>query len=264
MVRPGEVTETLAPHRSWGNSKMPISTTHYAGHDEEKTDKNARHPQDIDEHPQATMTRLVSSATRCSEMSVSADTLVFVSADTLVFDAERDPDKELRLQLEATTRLTDEAKQLVKRFINGLLLSHEANASPHGVLGVRRTQGRHSLSAIVPSIVTALPPKENVNCDSHTIRASPLNHVYRERNVWCLSRLRFHCAHKFGLNWEPMGQSIQSLADRAQRSHQLGQHRLNIKSVPWTHRHTPPSESAPTMTIPDGIANPMTLGWLDA
>jgi hypothetical protein len=49
-----------------------------------------------------------------------------VSADTLVFDAERNPDEELRLQLEATQRLTDEDKQLVKRFINGLLLSHEA------------------------------------------------------------------------------------------------------------------------------------------
>ena len=49
-----------------------------------------------------------------------------VSADTLVFDAERNPDEELRLQLEATQRLTDQDKELVKRFINGLLLSHEA------------------------------------------------------------------------------------------------------------------------------------------
>jgi transcriptional regulator with XRE-family HTH domain len=49
-----------------------------------------------------------------------------VSSDTLVFDAERDSDEELRLQLEATQRLTDEDRQLVKRFINGLLLSHEA------------------------------------------------------------------------------------------------------------------------------------------
>jgi transcriptional regulator with XRE-family HTH domain len=53
-------------------------------------------------------------------------TALSVSSDTLVFDAERDPDKELRLQLEATQRLTDEDRQLVKRFINGLLLSHEA------------------------------------------------------------------------------------------------------------------------------------------
>jgi hypothetical protein len=49
-----------------------------------------------------------------------------VSADTLVFDAERDSDQELRLQLEATQRLTAQDKELVKRFINGLLLSHEA------------------------------------------------------------------------------------------------------------------------------------------
>jgi transcriptional regulator with XRE-family HTH domain len=49
-----------------------------------------------------------------------------VSADTLVFDADRNPDEELRLQLEATQRLPDEDKQLIKRFINGLLLSHEA------------------------------------------------------------------------------------------------------------------------------------------
>jgi transcriptional regulator with XRE-family HTH domain len=49
-----------------------------------------------------------------------------VSADTLIFDTERDPDNELRLQLEATARLTEEDRQLIKRFINGLLLSHEA------------------------------------------------------------------------------------------------------------------------------------------
>lgn len=40
--------------------------------------------------------------------------------------AERDSDEELRLQLEATARLTDEDRELVKRFINGLLLSYEA------------------------------------------------------------------------------------------------------------------------------------------
>lgn len=49
-----------------------------------------------------------------------------VSSDTLVFDAERDSDEELRLQLEATTRLPAQDRELVKRFINGLLLSHEA------------------------------------------------------------------------------------------------------------------------------------------
>jgi hypothetical protein len=53
-------------------------------------------------------------------------TALSVSSDTLVFDAERDPDEELRLQLEATQRLTNEDRELVKRFINGLLLSHEA------------------------------------------------------------------------------------------------------------------------------------------
>lgn len=49
-----------------------------------------------------------------------------VSADTLVFDTQRDPDNELRMQLEATQRLSDEDRQLVKRFIEGILLSHEA------------------------------------------------------------------------------------------------------------------------------------------
>ena len=44
----------------------------------------------------------------------------------LISKLERDSDEELRLQLEATTRLADEDRQLVKRFINGLLLSHEA------------------------------------------------------------------------------------------------------------------------------------------
>jgi hypothetical protein len=38
----------------------------------------------------------------------------------------RDSDEELRLQLEATQRLTTQDRELVKRFINGLLLSHEA------------------------------------------------------------------------------------------------------------------------------------------
>jgi hypothetical protein len=52
-------------------------------------------------------------------------TALSVSADTLVFDAERDPDEELRMQLEATARLSED-RQLVKRFINGLLLSHQA------------------------------------------------------------------------------------------------------------------------------------------
>jgi len=50
-----------------------------------------------------------------------------VSADTLVFDKdERGPDDDLRLQFEATQRLTDEEKQTVKRVLEGLLLAHEA------------------------------------------------------------------------------------------------------------------------------------------
>ena len=50
-----------------------------------------------------------------------------VSADTLVFDKdERGPDDDLRLQFEATQRLTDEEKTTVKRVLEGLLLAHEA------------------------------------------------------------------------------------------------------------------------------------------
>jgi transcriptional regulator with XRE-family HTH domain len=49
------------------------------------------------------------------------------SADTLVFDKhERGPDDDLRLQFEATQRLSDEEKQTVKRVLEGLLLAHEA------------------------------------------------------------------------------------------------------------------------------------------
>ena len=50
-----------------------------------------------------------------------------VSADTLVFDEnERGPDEDLRLQFEATTRLTDDEKHVVKAVIESILLSHEA------------------------------------------------------------------------------------------------------------------------------------------
>jgi transcriptional regulator with XRE-family HTH domain len=50
-----------------------------------------------------------------------------VSADTLVFDAdERGPDEELRFQFEATTRLSDEEKHVVKTVIESILLKHEA------------------------------------------------------------------------------------------------------------------------------------------
>jgi transcriptional regulator with XRE-family HTH domain len=50
-----------------------------------------------------------------------------VSADSLLFDEhERGPDDDLRLQFEATTRLTDDEKATVKRVLEGLLLAHEA------------------------------------------------------------------------------------------------------------------------------------------
>jgi transcriptional regulator with XRE-family HTH domain len=50
-----------------------------------------------------------------------------VSADTLVFDEnERGPDEDLRLQFEATTRLSDDEKHVVKAVIESILLSHEA------------------------------------------------------------------------------------------------------------------------------------------
>ena len=50
-----------------------------------------------------------------------------VSADTLVFDKdERGPDDDLRLQFEATTRLSPEEKHVVKTVIESILLSHEA------------------------------------------------------------------------------------------------------------------------------------------
>ena len=50
-----------------------------------------------------------------------------VSADTLVFDAnERGPEEDLRLQFEATARLSDDEKHVVKKVIESILLSHEA------------------------------------------------------------------------------------------------------------------------------------------
>jgi len=49
-----------------------------------------------------------------------------VSADTLVFDKnERGPDDDLRLQFEATARLSDEEKQTVRRVLESLLLAHD-------------------------------------------------------------------------------------------------------------------------------------------
>lgn len=48
-----------------------------------------------------------------------------VSADTLVFDKdERGPDDDLRLQFEATARLSDEEKHVIKRVLEGLLIAH--------------------------------------------------------------------------------------------------------------------------------------------
>lgn len=50
-----------------------------------------------------------------------------VSADTLVFDKdERGPDDDLRLQFEATTRLDEDEKRLVREVIESILLRHEA------------------------------------------------------------------------------------------------------------------------------------------
>lgn len=48
------------------------------------------------------------------------------SADSLLFDDhERDPDDDLRLQFEATNRLSDDEKQTVKRILEGILLAHD-------------------------------------------------------------------------------------------------------------------------------------------
>ncbi len=50
-----------------------------------------------------------------------------VSADLLLFDQdERGPTDDLKLQFEATNRLTDDEKTTVKRVLEGLLLAHEA------------------------------------------------------------------------------------------------------------------------------------------
>lgn len=50
-----------------------------------------------------------------------------VSADTLVFDdKERDPQDDMRLQLEALARLAPEEKDVVRSVLEGILLKHEA------------------------------------------------------------------------------------------------------------------------------------------
>lgn len=50
-----------------------------------------------------------------------------VSADTLVFDEqERDPQDDMRFQLEALARLAPEEKDVVRSVLEGILLKHEA------------------------------------------------------------------------------------------------------------------------------------------
>lgn len=50
-----------------------------------------------------------------------------MSTDALVFDeTERGPDDDLRLQFEATARLDDEGKALVKALLEAVLLRQEA------------------------------------------------------------------------------------------------------------------------------------------
>ena len=51
-----------------------------------------------------------------------------VSADTLVFDKnERDPDDELKLQLEAMRGFSPEEKEVAKAVLESLIFKHEAN-----------------------------------------------------------------------------------------------------------------------------------------
>src|ERR1700761_2688880 len=56
-TRPNAGPHNPRPRRS--NCARLFQQTHYAGHDKEKTDDNAQPPREIDEHPQATLTRLV-------------------------------------------------------------------------------------------------------------------------------------------------------------------------------------------------------------
>jgi transcriptional regulator with XRE-family HTH domain len=54
------------------------------------------------------------------------------STDALVFDeAERGPQDDLRLQFEATARLDDDGKNLVKALLEAVLLRHEARRWTH-------------------------------------------------------------------------------------------------------------------------------------
>lgn len=50
-----------------------------------------------------------------------------VSADVLLFDdGERGPGDDLRLEFEASSRLDDDEKEIVRNVIEGLLLKHDA------------------------------------------------------------------------------------------------------------------------------------------
>jgi transcriptional regulator with XRE-family HTH domain len=51
-----------------------------------------------------------------------------VSADALIFEThERGPDDDLRLQFEATKRLTPEEKAVARTLLESLIIRHEAN-----------------------------------------------------------------------------------------------------------------------------------------
>jgi transcriptional regulator with XRE-family HTH domain len=50
-----------------------------------------------------------------------------VPADVLLFDdGERGPDDDLRLQFEATSRLSGDEKRMVREFLDAIVLKHEA------------------------------------------------------------------------------------------------------------------------------------------
>jgi hypothetical protein len=58
--------------------------------------------------------------------------VALVSADTLVFDeSERSPDDDLRLQFEATTRLSDKEKRVVKTVIESIPPATRPSTGPH-------------------------------------------------------------------------------------------------------------------------------------
>ena len=70
-----------------------------------------------------------SSSTACppSTSSASSPSPSSVIADTLLFDdGDRGPDDDLRLQFEATSRLSSEEKRMVRELLDAILLKHEA------------------------------------------------------------------------------------------------------------------------------------------